>query len=394
MNCDRREDHSRNSRQIAGDEEDSALGTIFLMKRIIDVINGSISQRDVQCLPCERVNLDYLRFSEYLDSDEHKAGDLFEHPNPHAGSIKVMTLPSDISSILRYFLDGSRRTYKIADLLVKGRYLPLVAGQVGVGVVFRDDDTDKMKPFRDVCRFENVIAFPDQVTSESDLDALSRRIGQETSHSLHLLRYAVKEDRDPVDLAVAKIMSHMANLELQAVNELSGRGLLQSNALLVKDGPLRYKNIRGRGFDITQFRNAVGLSKTFRPSFSVGKGRGKKDVGVITASLELGERTPVFKTLEEDKYIGMWYMRVRPREKMSNPLQGVLKIECYAIGEEEEKGLDAQRVNTISAHILRERNVTPFNQDHRWATHLYPIFQAESFIKSNFLSDLRFKAMF
>lgn len=190
-------------------------------------------------------------------------------------------------------------------------------------------------------------------------------------------------------------MSYMAYLELLAVHQLSERSLLQSNSLLVKDGPLRYKNIKGRGFDITQFRNVIGISKTFRPSFTIGKGRGKKDVGVITSSLEFGERTPVFKTLEVDKYIGMWYMRIRPRHRITNPLQGILKVECYAIGiEEEEHGLDAERVNTISAQILRERNVTPYNQDSRWATHLYPIFQAETFIKSNLLSDIRFKAIF
>jgi hypothetical protein len=91
----------------------------------------------------------------------------------------------------------------------------------------------------------------------------------------------------------------------------------------------------------------------------------------------------------------MWYMRIRPREKMTNPLQGVIKVECYAIGiDEKERGLDSDRINTISTHLLRERNVTPYNQDLRWATHLYPIYQAESFIKASFLSDIRFKAMF
>jgi hypothetical protein len=116
---------------------------------------------------------------------------------------------------------------------------------------------------------------------------------------------------------------------------------------------------------------------------------------VITSSLEYGERTPVFKTLEEDKYIGMWYMRIRQKEKMANPLQGIIKIESYAIGqEEEERGLDSERVDTISSHLLRERNVTPYGQDSRWATHIYPIYQAETFIKVSMLSDIHFKALF
>lgn len=364
------------------------------MKKIIDIVDAAVSQADVKCLPCERINLDYHAFSEYLDSDEHKAEDLFENPRPKENRIRIRDTAPDIPPLLRYFLDGSRRTYKIADLLVKGRYLPLVAGQVGVAVVKRGPDM-QIQPVREHCSTCKVIAFPDQVTTPTDAKALEDRITASTGDCVSILRYSVKDDRDPVDLAIARIMSHMANLELRTVHLLSEASALLSNSLLVKDGPLRYKNIKGRGFDITQFRNVIGLSKTFRPSFTVGKGRAKKDVGVITSSLEYGERTPVFKTMEEDKYIGMWYMRIRPKPKMLNPLQGIIKVECYAIGpEEEEQGLDSQRVDTISSHLLRERNVTPYGKDSRWATHIYPIYQAETFIKSSLLSDLRFKAMF
>lgn len=364
------------------------------MKPIISVIENAVNQSDVKCLPCDRINLDYHSFSEYVDSDEHRAEDLFEYPLPDIAQISVRETPKDIPSILRFFLDGSRRTYKIADLLVKGRYLPLVAGQVGVAVVNRTTDM-RVKPFRELCHAANVIAFPDQVTSPSDASALEALINRDSGINLKILRYKVKEDRDPVDLAIAKIMSHMADMELATVHTLSDKCALLPSSLLVKDGPLRYKNIKGRGFDITQFRNVIGLSKSFRPSFALGKGRSKKDVGVIASSLDYGERTPVFKTLEEDKYIGMWYMRIRNKEKMTNPLQGIIKVECYAIGpEEEERGLDSERVNTISSHLLRERNVTPYGQDSRWATHIYPIYQAESFIKASLLSDIRFKAMF
>jgi len=115
---------------------------------------------------------------------------------------------------------------------------------------------------------------------------------------------------------------------------------------------------------VTQFRNVIGLSKTFRPSFAVGTGRGKRDVGAITASLEMGERTLVFKTMGEDRFIGVWYLRIRPRNRMTNPLQGIVKVESYAIDDREmQDGLDSDRVDTISTHVLRERNVTPYGQD-------------------------------
>lgn len=365
------------------------------MKTIISVINDVIREGGAECLPCDKVNLDYERLSEYRDSDEHQAKDLFEYPAPTRKTISTLNIDAKIPSILRYFLDGSRRTYKIADLRVRGRYLPLIAGQVGVAILCRNENTLTVKPLREFCIIENVLSFPDEVTNQEDIAFLSQRITDETGHAFKMLRYSVKDERDPVDLGVAKIMSHMAFLELKAVQELSDKRLLQSNSILIKDGPLRYKNIEGRGFDITQFRNVVGLSKTFRPSFALGTGRGKTDVGVVTSSLGMGERTPVFKTLEEDKFIGMWYLRIRPRERMSNPLQGIVKMECYAIDkDEEERGLDNERINGISAHILRERNVSPYGKDSRWATHIYPIYQAETFIKSSLLSDIHFEAIF
>ena len=364
------------------------------MKPIVQIINETIRQGDVECLPCDRVNLDYDRGRDYLDSEEHRASDLFEDPPPNGRTTPVAEPDNGIPSILRYFLDGSRRTYKIADLLVRGHYLPLVAGQVGVAVVTRETGDTRVKPIRELCSFKNVLAFPDQFTTE-DLQALSGEIRRATRCEFELLRYTVKEDHDPVDLGIAKIMSYMADLELTAVHALSDMRLLQSDSVLVKDGPLRYRNIKGRGFDVTQFRNVIGLSKTFRPSFAVGTGRGKKDVGAITASLDMGERTPVFKTLEEDRLIGMWYLRIRQRQRMTNPLQGIVKLEMYAIDDRESQdGLDADRVSTISAHILRERNVTPYGLDSRWASHIYPVYSAESFIKANFLSDIRFEAMF
>jgi hypothetical protein len=367
----------------------------LVMKKIIDVINKAISQPGVKCLPCDRVNLDFIDHNEYLDSDEHKATELFEFPKKNEKRIIINKIDLSVPSILKYFLDGSRRTYKIADLLVNGRYLPLIAGQVGVSILERDTSNNKLKPFRELCCFECVITFPDELTNPSDIIALEKTIKEETGLSFTTLRYSVKKEKDPIDLGIAEIMKHMQDLEVKAVNELTGRSLLNSNALLVKDGSLRYKKIKGREFDITQFRNVVGLSKTFKPSFTIGSGKAKADVGAITSSLEMMERTPVYKSLEDERIIGMWYLRLRPKILMNNPLQGIVKIEMYAINrDEEEKGLETDIVNTISQHIVRERNVTPYGSDKRWATHIYPVYMAEKFIKSSMLSDLHFEALF
>jgi hypothetical protein len=362
--------------------------------RVLSVINDVIRDSGARCLPSEMVNLDLERHHDSREGFEQQATDPFESPPPQKDRLPVEEAPRSVPSIFRYFMDGSRRTYKVTDFVARGRYLPLIAGQVGVAVLERADNQPP-QPLHDLCKSELVIAFPDELTPEEDLKMIASAIREKTGKNFRLLRYQVKKDRDPVDLGVAKIMAHMASMELGMVDALAEKGLLRGDSLLAKDGPLRYKNLAGRGFDVTQFRNVVGLSKTFRPSFSVGKGKSKKDVGVLTFLLKMGERTQVFRTPGENCAIGVWFLRLRPRVIGENPLQGVIKAECYAVSPDEtESGLNGERIRGLTAFLLRERNVTPYGADSRWASHLYPIYLAETFIKSNFLSDICFEALF
>ena len=363
------------------------------MPGILAIINESGSEH-FKCLPCDRVNLDFGQFAEYQDSDEHPAEEPFERPRLQAAKKRVRDLP-DVPSILRFFVDGSRRTYKVADVVLdKRRYLPIVAGQVGVAVMRRNEDTAAVSPLRNYCRFLNVIAFPDAIRKE-DLAELQNDINARVSARFELISYSAqrqRESRDPVDLAVAKIMSEMADIEISVVREMEADYLLSdTSSMLVIDGPLRFK----KRFDLVQFQNVLGLSKTFRPTFTVGRGRGRVDVGSITSSLRFGERTSVFRTIDDEKIIGMWYLRIRPPETMANPLQGVVKIERYAVDSaDREEGFDGELVDAISRHILRERNVATSIRDARWASHIYPVHLAESYLKASFVSDARFKALF
>lgn len=358
------------------------------MNKILSIIK----KEGLQCLPCERINLDFERFYEYRESDEHPAEALFERPIPSSLKHKVNEVRT--SSILHYFLDGSRRTYKIADIIIEGRYLPLIAGQVGVALVQRNDD-GRIEPLKEFCHFENVIVFPEMI--KCDLPYLEEQINKKSKYQFSLIQYTLKSDRDPVDLGVAQIMKRMQDLEVKVVAELSKKNYLQNDSILVIDGPLRFKEMTGRKLDIVQFRNVIGLSKTFKPSFTIGKGRHKVDVGSITSGLGFGERTSVFRPAIEENIgkMGMWYLRIRAPKMMSNPLEGIIKAECYAIEPEDiESGFDSERINIISGFLLRERNVTPYNLDLRWASHIYPIYLAEKYLKSSFMSDVCFRALF
>jgi hypothetical protein len=369
--------------------EPSGRGRSRLRGHILTLLEQSIGS-GLKILPCERVNLDHLHTIDYKDDDEHPVETPFEDPPLVARKKRVEETEQSIPTILKFFLDGSRRTYKVADIIFKGKYLPLVAGQIGVGVIERKDDYSTLAPLRKYCTFKNVLAFPD-VISTDDLKELEKRINEKSRVKLELIKYTLKEGKEPVDLGVAKINIRMQDEEIKTVLRMSNDHLLSSERLLIIDGPLRFK----KDFDIVQFRNVVGLSKSFRPTFKVGKGSKCQDVGSITFGLECGERTSVFKISDDTKVIGTWYLRIRKKERMSNPLQGILKMERYATDPLEiENGLDSIIIDNISSFILRERNVTPYGKDMRWATHIYPIFIAETYIKSSFMSDIRFKASF
>ena len=362
------------------------------MGKILSVIRAKSS---LECLPCDRVNLDYGNFGDYQDAGEHPAERPFEHPTVPTGKRSIAEVPAGVPSILRFFLDGSRRTYKIADIILDGRhYLPVVAGQIGVAVVERSDNGKTVQPLRRFCRFINAIAFPDSIGSE-ELTELQTEVNRHVPVPFKLLRYQAKPDdpsRDPTDLAVAKIMSEMHDIEIQAVREMEEEQFLNDPCgMLLIDGPLRFK----KKFDLVQFRNVLGLSKTFRPTFTVGKGTRRADVGSITSALRFAERTSVYKTIDDEKVIGVWYLRIRHRSMVTNPLEGIVKVERYAIdSSDQEEGFESDRIDNISRHILRERNVSPYQSDSRWASHIYPVFLAETYLKSSFMSDMQFKALF
>lgn len=356
------------------------------MKKVLSVL----ADHKLNCLPCERINLDWGQNGEYKDSNERLADIPFEQNAHVSNQINVESRPDAVDSILTYFLDGSRKTYRIADLVFKGKYLPVIAGQVGVAVVRRVQAEKRVVPVRDYCSFGLFLAIPDWLPPD-DAKELEQDILEKTGNAVGVLQYEAKPDRDPVDLGIAKIMSEMHGLEVKMVQRMVAENRLNNYSVLVIDGPLQFK----KKFDLMQFRNVIGISKTFKPSFSLGRGRNKTDVGTLTCRLDAAQRTPVFRTDDDEKIIGMWYLRLRQRKMMSNPLQGIIKIERLAVTPEEaEDGFDSELIDTISCHVLAERNVTPYGADARWASHIYPIYCAETFLKASFLSDLHFVSLF
>ena len=113
-------------------------------------------------------------------------------------------------------------------------------------------------------------------------------------------------------------------------------------------------------------------------------------IGAELLKLKYGQRTPVFlKENSKHRKFGCWYLRIRSKNKVSGPLEGIIKIEKMAILEEEE-GLDSSVVDNLSLWLLNEGSPTCYGRDERWASHLYSVYLTETLIKSSFESDLVF----
>ena len=173
------------------------------MTRILNVLRD----HGLTCLRSSYAPIEYERFDKYRELNEPTGDDAFES-DPPVGNIRRLDPPDDSDSIFRFFLDGSRKTYKVADVIAGNRYLPVVAGQVGVAVLERDTNASVIRPLKEFCRLENVIAFPNKLAS-GDIDQYRASLDRLLEPKFVLLQYENQPEADPVDKAVAKIMQYM-----------------------------------------------------------------------------------------------------------------------------------------------------------------------------------------
>jgi len=362
------------------------------MPKIIDLLNGI----NITCNRFELLDLDGAGSSEW-DEIEAPIEKPFEDPQPVNGRRKVGgECAPTIKPLFRYFIDGSRKTYRVADLEHSGHYFPLVAAQIGVAVCERDFDAFDgcgLKPVVAETQVLNALMIPGFV-GKSDIDEIRREVADKARVKFEVISYSThgKENKSPVDLAVAAAMERMHTMEVHAASNLARSGYLSNDAMLAIDGSLMFRD--KKEFDIVDFRNVIGVAKRFKPDFTVGD-RKKIDVGSIVRKLGYGERTTVFKRTFGNTTTGSWFLRIRPPAKVQSALGGVVKLELFALDRsEKENGFDPDRIDVVSRHVLSERNVNPYGADDRWATHLYPVYLTEKYLKTLFMSAVAFKGLF
>ena len=116
---------------------------------------------------------------DYDDNHHQITWKQYGETERHTTNIPLKEMADRIASrppLFRYFLDGSRKTYKVDDMSYNNQIYPVIAGQVGVGCCVRING--EMNPLynKDTPMFERhlIITLPQKAKASSwDDDELS-----------------------------------------------------------------------------------------------------------------------------------------------------------------------------------------------------------------------------
>lgn len=316
---------------------------------------------------------------------------------------------SEFPPMFRFFLDGSRRTYKVDDVAYNNRIYPIVAGQIGVGCCERlnPNDVKVKKLYKSF-----VISLPECADKDGKGNLFFNNLVKKVNSHPTLIARNISfekilcyEDRGDSDKyenkGIAAIQDEMIDIEKKIVVELVRAKALNEDSYLIKDGSLEYANVKTGDYrDLSLFksnyRRVVGVSKSFNPEKCVDE-RGKSNATRI-ANLPLYNRTSAYMYQTDivgEVRFGIWYIRIRDAKYSSSPFSGIVKIQKIMVtDQEQEEGIDSAEIDAISAHIINERNPVCYGSDDRWANHLYPIYLTEKYIKSQYLSDSYYLNLF
>lgn len=338
-----------------------------------------------------------------------KMGETVDHKKTINLSEKAKQIIGD-KPVFSYFLDGSRRAFKVDDIAYRNQVFPVVAGQAGIGCCKRINK--EMSPL-DFKR-SLVIALP-KVANQEDWNKevffsnLLKKVNEEKKLLgrnilfTDIIPYScTKEKGEKMEnKGIAVIQDLMIKKEKQMVAELASKNLLNQDNYLLKDGSLEYrlvdmKNDREMRNFKNNYRWVVGASKSFNPENCKDK-NGKNNSNLI-ADLELYHRTPVSmftSPYSNDIKFAVWYVRIRDKIHTNNAFDGILKLEKILVTDMQiDNGVDTSEIDWITANIINERNPVCYGDDFRWANHLYPIYVTERYVKSKYISNTVFLNLF
>lgn len=314
--------------------------------------------------------------------------------------------------IFRFFLDGSRRTYKVDDIGIAKKIFPIVSGQIIIGCCERKNRSEFKK--YDI-KHKIILSMPDDFDDQDYKGKQSnfcRLYCEKLNEELNTLSY-VKERNLKIDKmllyktdgksetgeakdnylnrAIAKIQAEMTDNEQLMVAEMCKRNKLDDENWLMKDGSLEY-NPRYSNLEPSQWNNlranynhVVGVSKSFDPEL-LPDFEGNK-LSKTIADLKPFERTKAYRyhSDQNDMNYAVWYLRLRNTDFRETKFSDVVK--CEMVMHEQNDLKDSDMINIISANIIREAYPVCYGKDSRWANHLYPIYLTETYCKANYLNN-------
>lgn len=395
------------------------------MGKILDYIESSGNGK-YHCYKTKKMSLDSndndIIAYNYDDKSTSKATkSVFAETNstrqPTVDLSNLLKTNTPPPPIFRYFLDGSRHTYKVDDIAIGKKIFPIVAGQVIVGCCERlDRDSFKKAKLSkdDALRSSIVIAMPDDFDDDDGGKNFCRSYCEDLNKEINSINYIFekglkinklllyktddttgdKEKDNYKSRAIAKIQNEMMDAEQLLVAQLCEENRLDDKNWLIKDGSLEY-NPRYSNFDKTHFNNfrdnyqhVVGVSKMFDPEL-LPDFEGNRLSRTI-AGLKPFQRTKVYRYESLEKgynsaYYAVWYLRLRNSDFRESHFSDIVK--CEMILNDENKKLETDTVNIISTNLIREAYPVCYGKDSRWANHLYPVFLTESFCKSHYIDE-------
>lgn len=304
---------------------------------------------------------------------------------------RIDELPADTPEIqISHFIDGSPRTVNVGFLLgANGVSYPVGLSHVGaVAVSFsngRWQETGFLNRHMILASLQQGMGINLQIsgtfTLEDPTDQLTgnRRI-------------------DPTDMvemrnaAIRRARRRMRICERDLVQELSNN---HPNDWIAADGTL---------FDIDAYANnmrdvqVIGISKSFTLNPIVERDGKRERIGYLVGTLTnlpVGWRSPVYKLTPEigrpEKYTYMWFIRLHNARQ--SPVSGIIKVELPPSKlYEEDLALRLRTINALSYKLFRLR--TPYLYDNRRGeSFLYPIYVAETLIKSKLKSVDKLKGV-
>lgn len=346
--------------------------------------------REARVLPAtgqaieDLVRPDHEEVIDRLRSAHDKVLDvLLEAPN-RKPYVELRPLHRTERHLLRYFLDGSARTFFLGDVVEGTRRTPVHVAQIGAAVVFRKDDGQIS-----VARSWRQIVLMMDKRAVSFGEEVQRLVEQ--AGPLYAFHDTMEEDGETEVTAPGKEprsrAAHKAHHLMARLEDEMGRTLpREEGQWLVLDGSLGKDLYAWR--EVPQF---FGVTKSFsrEPIFRLPGARGGQVVNLyeLLVGLPFSARTCVFSA--RSGKVAVWYVRLREQRHLDYPLMGVVKVEFPNPSTE---AVPSDLVDEISAALIAERQVAPHGKDVRWHAHLYPIYLAEQAVKNSFVSSEVLKA--